>query len=208
MNRDEETYLLARVWFEQTMGYSWEEVCKLPHIFLTNAPLTFGHSQLVVPALHGRNTANENDLFRKAAELIEKALKVLRSVLGKTNVHETSPFEKLAQDTYCYGKYIKTLILRTSADDDPVTKIKLHLVPYFQSNEADCHKRFHSLHRAPPNDKGGMLGWLGERETQIDRWAIDGFPGPVTLDQVGREVWKLPELAKHLRRAWPRSRSR
>lgn len=47
-----------------------------------------------------------------------------------------------------------------------------------------------------------MIGWLGERETQVDNWLVDGFPGPITLDQVGIDVWKLPELAKRFEQIW------
>lgn len=130
-------------------------------------------------------------------------MKVFRNVFGQEKLHAEAPFQGLAEDTYSYGKYIKTLILRTSADDDPNTKIKFHLVPYFESNQVDCHRRFHSLHRAPPNQKGGMIGWLGDRETQLDNWLVDGVPGPLTFDQIGRDVWKLPELAKRLKQAGP-----
>ena len=205
MNKEEEIYLLDRVWRKRkNVKNTWSEVKKFPHVFVTNLPLTFGHSQLVVPARPGKDAANESTLFRSAADLIEDGLEVFKNVFGKGELHAKAPFKKLAEDTYSYGKYIKTLILRTSADDDPDTKIKFHLVPYFQSNQVDCHKRFHSLHRAPPTEKGGMIGWLGERETQLDDWLFDGFPGPITLDQIGRDVWKLPDLAKRLNQGSPR----
>jgi hypothetical protein len=205
MNKEEEIYLLNRIWRKRkNVKNTWSEVSKFPHIFLTEAPLTFGHSQLVVPARPGTDSVNESTLFRSAVVLIEDVLEVFKNVFGKEKLHARAPFQKLAEDTYSYGKYIKTLILRTSADDDPDTKIKFHLVPYFESSQADCHKRFHSLHRARPNEKGGMIGWLGERETQLDNWLIDGFPGPLTLDQIGRDVWKLPDLAKRLTQARPR----
>lgn len=199
MTKEEEIYLLDRVWRKQkSVRNTWAEVSKFPHIFLTNAPLTFGHSQLVVPAPPGADSVNESTLFREAANLIEGVLHLFKNAFGEKKLHARAPFQKLAEDTYSYGKYIKTLILRTSADDDPDIKIKFHLVPYFESNQEACHKRFHSLHTAPPNQKGGMIGWLGERETQLDNWLVDGVPGPLTLDQIGREVWKLPELAKRL----------
>jgi hypothetical protein len=205
MNEEEEAYLLDRVWRKRkNVKNTWSEVSKFPHVFLANAPLTFGHSQLVVPARPGTDSVNESTLFRSAVDLIEDVLEVFKTVFGNGKLHARAPFQKLAEDTYSYGKYIKTLILRTSADDDPDTKIKFHLVPYFESNQADCHKRFHSLHSAPPNEKGGMIGWLGERETQLDNWLVDGFPGLITLDQIGKDVWKLPELAKRLKQAWPR----
>lgn len=205
MNKEDEKYLLDRVWRkEKNVKNTLSEVSKFPYVFLTNAPLTFGHSQLVVPTCPGTDSGDESKLFRSAAPLIEDVLKVFEIFFGKGKRHARAPFQKLAEDTYSYGKYLKTLILRTSADDDPNTKIKFHLVPYFESNQVDCHKRFHSLHKAPPDKKGGMIGWLGERETQLDNWLVDGFPGLITFDQIGRDVWKLPELAKRLERAWPR----
>lgn len=204
MTKEEEAYLLERVWRKRKSAKNTRmEVSKFPHIILVNAPLTFGHSQLVVPAHPGETPVSERKLFRLAADLIENALAVFTKTLGKRQLHSSASFKKLAEDTYSYGKHIKTLILRTSADDNPGTEIKFHLVPYFESHQVACRKRFHSLHRAPPEQKGGMIGWLGERETEVDNWLVDGFPGPITLDQIGREVWKLPELAKQLKQAWP-----
>jgi len=203
MNKEEQKYLLNRVWHKKNnVKNTFLEVSKFPHIFITNAPLTFGHSQLVVPAFPETDPVDESKLFRLAAPLIENVLKVFEIFFAKGKHHRKAPFQKLAEDTHSYGRYIKTLILRTSADDDPKTKVKFHLVPYFESNQVDCHKRFHSLHRAPPNKIGGMIGWLGERETKLDNWLVDGFPGPITLDQIGMDVWKLPELAKRFERIW------
>jgi len=204
MNREEEKYLLDRVWYKRKkVKNAWSEVSKSPHIFLTNAPLTFGHSQLVIPACPNA-AANESTLFRSAADLIEEVLKAFMEVFGKGTVHAEAPFQKLAEATHSYGKYIKTLILRTSANENPDTKIKIHLVPYFESNQAECYKRFHSLHKVSPDQKGGMISWLGERETEVDKWLIDGFQGPISLDEIGRDVWKLPELVKRLNQAWTR----
>ena len=205
MEKEEEKLRLARVWYKQeNVKNTWSEVSKYPHIFLVNAPLTFGHSQLVFPAPPGADSVNESTLFGQAAVLIEYVLKVFKTVFGDEKLRVEAPFQKLAEDTYSSGKYIKTLILRTSADDAPNKKIKFHLVPYFESNEAACYKRFHSIrNRASPDQKGGMIGWLGERETEVDNWSVDGFPGPLPLDQTGRDIWKLPELANRLKQALP-----
>lgn len=200
MTTEEETCLLNRIWYKRKMvKNAWSEVTKFPHIFLTNAPLTFGHSQLVIPARAG-SAVNETTLFRLAADLIEDVLRVFKEAFGNKTLHTKASYKKLAEATYSYGKYIKTLILRTSADENPESKMKIHLVPYFESSQAECHKRFHLLHKVPPDQKGGMIGWLGERETVVDEWLIDDFRG-ISLDEIGRDVWKLPQLAKRLNQA-------
>jgi len=202
MNRgQEEEYFHERVWHKRRrVRNTYSEVKKFPHIFVTNAPLTFGHSQLVIPAFE-ENPVNESVMFKKASPLIEKVLKVFDIFFAADKRHTNELFKKLAEDTYTYGAYIKTLILRTSANEKP-KEIRFHLVPYFESHQIDCHKRFHSLHQAPPNNRGGMIGWLGERETQVDKWLVDGFPSPITPDQAGKCVWKLPELAKEFENIW------
>jgi len=205
MNKEEEKYFLDRVWYKPAeVKNDWASVSKSPYIFLTNAPLTFGHSQLVIPIDYMTNSVNESTFFSTASPIITITLKVFNDVFGKKKIHFKAAFQKLAMDTYSYGKYLKTLVLRTSASEKPDREFKVHLVPYFQSNQVECHKRFHSHHKAPPHKHGGMIGWLGERETQVDKWLVDGFPGSLSLDQIGRDVWKLPALAKQLKRVWTR----
>ena len=205
MNKQEERYLLDRVWYRTAdKEDDWSRVSKSPHIFLTNAPLTFGHSQLIIPTDAERESLSESILFQKAASLIVEVLNVFKRVFeGDEALHLNQSFQKLAENTYSYGTYIKTLVLRTSATEAPNTELKVHLVPYFQSNQVECHKRFHRLHSASPDREGGLIGWLGERETQVDKWLVDGFCGSLSLDEIGRYVWKLPELAMQLRQAWP-----
>jgi hypothetical protein len=174
---------------------------KFPHIFLTNAPLSFGHSQLVIPS-QNENDEDESTFFQSASEIIVGVLKVFKNIFGKQGLHARLAYEALAENTYSYGKFIKTLIFRTSANENPDSELKIHLVPYFESIQTECHKRFHSLHTAPPNEKGGLIGSIGERETQMDKWLVEGVPGPISLDEIGKNVWKLPELAKKLYQAW------
>lgn len=194
---------LHRLWHVQGNSKSWSswpKACSSPHILLVNGPLNFGHSQLVVPAAQ-KGRVDESALFGLASKLIVRSLKVFVDVFGKKKVHATPRYRKLADATYSYGRFIKTLVLRTSASECPDRELKIHLVPYFESNQAECHKRFHSLHTAPPNEKGGLIGWLGERETQVDKWLLGGVPGLASLDEIGSDVWKLPQLAKELKRA-------
>lgn len=179
---------------------NWSQASSSPYILLVNGPLTFGHSQLVVPAPQ-KDGVDESFLFGLASKLIVSALKVFVDVFGSKKVHANPRYQKLAEVTYSYGRFLKTLVLRTSASECPDRELKIHLVPYFESNQAECHKRFHSLHTAPPNEKGGLIGWLGERETQVDKWLVDGVNGLASLDEIGSDVWKLPELAKELKRA-------
>ena len=144
MNKEEEKYFLERVWYKPSkVGNKWSAVSKSLHIFLTNAPLTFGHSQLVIPIDYMAKPVNESAFFSTASNFIARTLNVFNDVFGKKKIHTKTPFLKLAEDTYSYGKYIKTLVLRVSASEKPNREFKVHLVPYFESNQVDCHKRFH-----------------------------------------------------------------
>lgn len=194
---------LPRLWHVQGNSKSWSnwsQASSFPYILLVNRPLTFGHSQLVVPAPR-KDDVDESFLFDLASKLIVRALKVFADVFGTKKVHADPLYQKLAEVTYSYGRFIKTLVLRTSASECPDRELKIHLVPYFESNQAECHKRFHSLHTAPPNEKGGLIGWLGERETQVDTWRVEGLDGLASLDEIGSDVWKLPQLVKKLKQA-------
>lgn len=196
---------LDRLWYvkdkPKSLWTDWSQISSYPHIFLTNAPLSFGHSQLIIPSKHKNDEAT---LFQSASEIIVGVLRVCQNIFGKQKIQSKQKYEALAANTYSYGKFIKTLVLRTSANEKHGRELKIHFVPYFESNQTECHKRFHSLHTTGPDNKGGLIGWLGERETQMDKWLVDGFPGPVSLDKIGRDVWKLPELAKQFHQTWAR----
>lgn len=177
----------------------WAAISKYDHAFLTNAPLTFGHSQLVIPASASRESSEESELFQASSKIIKAILMTYKTIFGSHEIHTEKRFAKLAEATYSYGNFIKTLILRTSASERPECEFKVHIVPYFESNQNECHKRYHSLHRARPDDKGGLIGWLGDRETEVDTWLTEGFPGSVSLDDIGSNIWRLPELADLLK---------
>ena len=109
-----------------------------PYIFLSRSPLTFGHSQLVVPS---PDDCNEEDLFRLASKIIYYAIAAFRSAFGgEKPLHEDKAFESLAENTLTAGPYQKTLVLRASAQEKNekiYTEYKVHLVPYFKSHELE-----------------------------------------------------------------------
>ncbi len=186
-----------RTWFEQDDGPTQ---CR---IFLVHTPLTFGHSQLIF-SVH-RQRLKEAARFEKVAKIIKSSISALQQVLGSENVHrKKSEFKTLAEITRTKGKYIKTLILRASADEKS-TEYKIHLVPYFESHASNCKSRYKALHfikrrRNSATDKtGGLLAWLGERETEVDGWLKDSHPWAKILDQKALKDWKMDKLATLLK---------
>ena len=184
----------ARTWFK-----SLDETEVGTRLFLVRAPLTFGHSQLIMK-YPPRTRPKESARFHHAADFIERALSSFRQVLTPKTLRE---FKKLAELTLTDGTYIKTLILRASADEKN-SIYKVHLVPYFKSHERACQKRYTAIHCVDPKEKGGLLGWVGSRETIVDSWQIktdNPFEG--NLDKIASNDWKLPRLATLLIQAWP-----
>ena len=186
-----------RTWFDQDDGPTW---CR---IFLVHTPFTFGHSQLIFSVRKQR--LKETARFEKVAKIIKSSISAFEQVLGSEKVHtKNSEFKRLAEITRTKGKYIKTLILRTSADEKR-TEYKIHLVPYFESHASSCKSRYQTLHfikhrRNSATDKtGGLLGWLGERETEVDRWLKDPHPWAKILDQKALKDWKMDKLATLLK---------
>lgn len=182
---------------------------KVPHIFLPRSPLTFGHSQLVIPfpppPFHSNDKKISEAIFFEIASLIvTRVLKTFEQIFcnQRRPIHEEELFKSLAESTYTYGEYIKTLVVRTSADEKTERQYKIHLVPYFKSHEAECLKRFRAQHKVRPDEKGGLIGWLGDRETEVDKWEVEWCWPDISLDDVASNVWKLPKLAERLSRAW------
>jgi hypothetical protein len=147
-----------------------------PCVYLVRAPLTFGHSQLLVP----RNGFGEAESFKVAADFIARGIGTFERAFGSKKVR-TTRWRTLAEYTLTDGKYLKTIVLRVSADEDK-TMMKFHLVPYFESHARLCLDRFHRRTRfqtkkpgaADPSKlsdlrPGGLIGWLGDREdfTQV-----------------------------------------
>lgn len=178
----------------------WEEIERSPHIFLSRSPLTFGHSQLVVPSPGDC----EEDLFRLASQIIYCAISTFRDALADQKLHESEAFSALTEKTTTYGPYIKTLVLRGSADEKTKRAYKAHLVPYFASHASLCKKRYQYIHTVKPgcDDTGGLLGWLGEREDDVDRWEADSTHKK-KLDQIANEHLGMTDLAQKLRELWP-----
>lgn len=180
----------------------WADIKNSPLVFLSRSPLTFGHSQLIIPSVGGDF---EQDMFRLASKLIDKVISTFNAAFGGTSpLHEDKGFESLADYTLTSWSYIKTLVLRASAQEDTQKEYKVHLVPYFESHEEACQKRFQSLHKVPDDKKGGLLGWLGDRETYVDQWEAGTNPMSGQLDQIAEKHLKLPDLAKRLYNLWPR----
>ena len=49
--------------------------------------------------------------------------------------------------------------------------------------------------------EGGLLGWLGERENDVDEWEV-GSPWKYKLDEIANKDLEVEELAKHFRSLW------
>lgn len=135
-------------------------------IFLVDKPLTFGHSQIVVECHNDK----EEEHFRQASLLITHTIRVFNKAFGENKIHEKEQFKKLAFATCTEGGYLKTLILRSSANED-ANQYKIHMVPYFCSHAEACEEFYHFNHPNSLEKTGGLLGWLGKRETKIDCWS-------------------------------------
>jgi hypothetical protein len=174
----------------------------LSYIFLSRAPLTFGHSQLVT-RVRSITKPHEADLFEMVSPMIKGAISVFESVLGSRRFQENSDFKKLAKLTRTHKRYLKILVLRASAEEKPEWEYKIHLVPYFESHAEQCQERYRGIHHLD-SDTGGLLGWLGERETEVDRWQIPSeIPWAVKLDEIANVDLNMKRFAEILTEAWP-----
>ena len=162
-------------------------------IFLVDAPLTFAHSQLAMK-FSEVTRPNEPTCFQISAQIIQKALFTFNQALDSNTINH---FKELAEFTCTKKNYIKTLVLRASAQEDS-RDYKIHLVPYFESHAKACQERFVNIHGV--NKTGGLLGWLGDRETKVDIWKKKNKN---SLTDTITNIWRLPELAEILAMAWP-----
>lgn len=111
----------------------WDLVKIYPHIFLCRAPLTFGHSKLVITH-PGKIYDNDNEpipiekeeYFKWASDIIKRALVVFNKAFknNKGLKKTLNVFDTLAELTLTEGQYIKTLILKASADEEVKTNNK------------------------------------------------------------------------------------
>lgn len=176
-------------------------------IILSHTPLTFGHSQLVMKFLGGKRQLEESARFERVAQFIKISISVFEQVFGREELHiRQHELRRLTEITRTSGKYIKTLILRSSAEEhtcEEYTEYKVHLVPYFASQATNCKSRYCTLHFLDGDASGGLLGWLGERETEVDRWQKAPHPWANSLNRIACEDWKIAELARLLCERWP-----
>lgn len=177
----------------------WKKIEQSPYVLLVRAPLTFGHSQLVISSPKGTNQ-DEEDFFSLGSRIIERTIMVFEQAFKVQKIHEDENFRSLAVFTGTKGRYIKTLILRSSASEKFHKEYKIHLVPYFKSHQDECIKRYRYIHGIATGDKGGLLGWLGERETVVDNLLESGpfKENKEILDNFANEDLKMPEIAKKL----------
>lgn len=160
------------------------------YVFLVDKPITFGHSQLRVATAP---TQHEETSFATAAIHVVKCIRILRQKLSKVSFED---WRALADYTETSGRYMKTLVLKASAQDSP-DEYKIHLVPYFDSHLEATKTLYWSGKEPPPRHAellpGGLLHWVGQRE-----WIAD-YDG--NRDPGKRRVssFDLPRLANLLR---------
>ena len=175
-------------------------------IILSHTPLTFGHSQLITKFLGEKRQLRESARFEHVAQIIKKSISVFEQIFGQEKHHIRPEWERLAEITHTSGNYIKTLILRASAEEhscEAYKGYKVHLVPYFESQAVNCKSRYRMLHFINKDQRGGLLGWLGERETEVDRWQKSPHPWANILNRISCEDWKMDKLAMLICEKWP-----
>lgn len=170
-----------RAWYEDYDAYA----------FLVDQPVTFGHSQLVIRIPEAED---EHCSFLRASPHIAKCIERLRTALPKS---DAPGWEALADYTQTSGFYVKTLLLRVSANEER-SQYKVHLVPYFESH-LDATNRLYRATHPYAKKKGGLLHWLGQREVLLDYDMRKGRKEPMVCDRV--DSFRLDELAKKLRGA-------
>ena len=196
------------VYLDKLVKCDWDDVTKFPYIFLSRSPLTFGHSQLVIQSTVTRKKMEEEDFFKCSSYIIKNAIATFRTVFGDKKIHQDKKFKNLAEMTVTKGSYIKTLILRASANEEDGKEYKVHLVPYFKSHEMICKKRYRRIHKIPRvslDETGGLLGWLGKTEDEVDKLEAEPNPFKYRLDDIANNDLNMKELAKELRNSWPKN---
>jgi len=142
-------HLRDRAWYTENSAYA----------FLVHAPIALGHSQLTVSIAPG---IHEEDAFSLAAKHIAICIGRLRSTFKHLDLREWGP---LAQYTVTSGHYVKTLLLKASANEDQ-KEYKVHLVPCFSSHIEAANDLFRARFRK--GEPGGLLHWIGQREHLVD----------------------------------------
>ena len=188
--------------WQEVFQSGWDQVKQLPHIFLSRAPLTLGHSELVIPSPpYGK--ISEAKFFECASHIIKRAIATFVKAFDCDKIHtKDKTFENLSKFTKTEGQYIKTLILKASANENLEEQYKVHLVPYFESHDIECKKRYDTRHRGLKSSKGGLLAWLGEREDEADKLEADSSLWKYILDDSVNNDLQMSELAIKKRDRW------
>ena len=179
--------VLGRVWYEDE-----EAGC---FAFLVREPITFGHSQLRMRI--DSQSQREGAAFQLTARHVENTINTFEEALGKI---ELGGWFNLCVETKTSGNYLKTLILRVSADEAP-GEYKIHLLPFFESNLIETTNDFcRSTSAAKPYQRGGLIHWLGKRELSLykesyERGTKEGFSAK-------EKSWNLEGLAQKLKASW------
>jgi hypothetical protein len=134
-------------------------------------------------------------MFNNASDAIKECLKVLRKQLP--NAIKVDTWKALSDYTKTKGKYKKTLVLKTSADEEK-NEYKVHLVPYFQSHLDSTTLLYQHVHSAEKGKTGGLLCWLGERERRVDN-QIEIWRDTTRFPTDLVNSFRLIELARYLK---------
>jgi hypothetical protein len=159
------------------------------YAFLVDAPITLGHSQLIVI---GKTSNYEEDSFKRASVHIVRCIKRLRSILCTLNLNK---WNALARYTGTSGQYKKTLVLKASAKENE-HEYKIHLVPYFSSHFDSTNRLHAATQEINSSDPGGLLHWVGERERLVDYDMRDGRENTIIKKRI--TSFNIPELALEL----------
>lgn len=179
-----------RVWYQNgnrnANGYAYA--------FLVDAPITFGHSQLV---LFTDESMEEQDCFTIAARHIANCIAALRTTIP--GALADTRWTALAEYTGTSDECLKTLVLKVSADEDRDV-YKIHLVPYFESHFDATNELYReNMELTDEEAKGGLLHWIGEREQTVDRDMLAGRKDSVVIARIAS--FRLPELKERLSNA-------
>lgn len=170
-------------------GRTWN-LARNAYAYLVDAPITLGHSQLVMRC---KRSQQEQDRFNTAAEHAAKCIGVLHEMLSKmVFARQTS----LARYTGTSGKYVKTLVLKASVKEQ-MNEYKIHLVPYFSSHLRLTNRLHAAIQELKPPASGGLLHWLGEREQIVDYDMREGRNHRTVKKRVAS--FHLQQMASQLR---------
>jgi hypothetical protein len=110
-----------------------------------------------------------------------------------TNI-DLSQWRALADYSETSGHYVKTLVLKASANEAR-NEYKVHLVPCFSSHVDAANRLLNDRIDGMPGRAGGLLHWIGQREHIVDQDTLPK-PSPQARDRISS--FRLPDLAKIL----------